>query len=757
MKIVPPEGSPAAEIIFIGEAPADEEIRKGRPFVGSAGRFFDQLISLAGLYRGEVYITNICKHQVPGNKMSRLPYEELVNWRAKLIEEINNLDGPKVIMPLGRYALESVTDKSGITNYRGSPLRPKDSIKHDCIVVPTFHPSSMHYGDKYNDWPLIVADMVKAKRIRDEGFEFPTYQFIIKPTLSEVIDTLDMLVKKDLFVTIDVETPHRLLSCIGIGWSRSEAICIPFFMGNGTNYWSFGDEMIVWKKLGEILPQLDWGNQNVMFDAEILHQHNIRLKSPFWDPMLMHSCLYSEMRHSLDIITSIYTDMEYYKRGDEEEKEKGSTLRAGKETDHWIYNAKDCVAAYWSIEELKQELEEEEMMEVYRSLFGEVIDPILEMNLTGVPVDVKKLPNVVKEMEGDIEAKQKIIRDEIGYDINVNSPSQVRKALFEDLQMIPYRGKDGKITADAKALDKLAYKYQSEIPTLIKEVREDKSFMSIFDEKNIENGHFRCSYSLSTTKTGRLSSRKAFSGKGRNLQNVKRGPVRRFFVPEDGHVMVGGDQRQAEARIVAYFSKDENYIRAAESGRVHLDVGVTVYGDPNFSDKDPRYRSVKALVHGTDYGMGPYTFAETANIPRAKAKEDWEKFHKEFPGIRNVYYKYVEESIRNTRTLYNVFGRRQVFFSKINDSVFKAGYAFIPQSSVSDINKQALKKIHKHYRVLLEQHDGLIISVPKKEIKYGIEALQEAYYVPFTIWGIERLIPIEIKVGPNWADMEAIE
>jgi len=741
------------------------------------------------------------------------------------------------------------------------------------------------------------------------------------------------------------------------------------------------------------------------------------------------------MRHSLDVITSIYTDMEYYKRSDEEDKEKGSSLRAGKEMDHWIYNCKDCSAAYWSIEELKKELEEEEMMEVYQSLFGEVIEPLLEMNLNGVPVDAEKLPIVINNMKTEIETKEKIIEDTLGYPLNVNSHPQVTKALFEDLKMLPYRDRDGKTPADAKTLDKLAYKYQSEIPTLIKEIREDKSFMSIFDVKNIENGSFRCSYSLATTKTGRLSSRKAFSGKGRNLQNVKRGPVRRFFIPEEGHLMVGGDQCwppgtlietpqgkvsieemkrgdyvytyrdnaihigqvkyawctgikplmevqlrsgsgkyvtiratpthkvylsnetkcmlkdlnrgdslmhfqrtitdnrsllrlnkffqkresriigedllhaaswavihhkdsnplndhldnlevltleehnkihnglthvnkekriealresiaskpdwnvgnknprwdaskdrvcqhcnkhyhidrhhrsekyccrdcyfahehprlytsiaegnftviskkhlekkslvynmevvpdhnyilvngivssncQAEARVVAYFSRDENYIRAAESGRIHLDVGVTVYGDPNFSNKDPRYRAVKALVHGTDYGMGPYTFAETANIPRAKAKEDWEKFHKEFPGIRNVYYKYVEECIRNNRTLYNVFGRRQIFFSRISESVFKAGYAFIPQSSSSDLNKKALKKVSKHYRILLEQHDGLIISVPKKEVKYGIEALQEAYHIPFTIWGIERMIPIEIKVGPNWADMEAIE
>jgi len=516
MKYVPPEGSPAAEIVLVGEAPANEECAQGRPFVGSAGRFLDSLIKLAGLYRGELYLTNICKHQVPGNKMNRLPYEELVHWRAKLIEEINSLDGPKVLVPLGAYALASLTDKSGITNFRGSPLRPKDSIKHDCVVIPTFHPSIMHYGEKYNEWPLIVADLSKAKRIRDEGFEFPTFQFITKPTHTEVFDTLDMLLERKGLVTIDVETPHGLLSAIGLGWSKSEAISIPFFWGNGSDYWSYAEEFALWKKLREVLPQLDWGNQNVMFDAEILYNHKIELKPAYWDPMLMHSCLYSEMQHKLEIITSIYTDMVFYKKSmEEEELVKGSTLRAGKEMDHWTYNCMDCVAAYWSIEELKKDLEEEGMMPVYRALFAELIGPIFKMNITGVPVDVARLPKVRSNMEAEILPKQKAINDAAGCEVNVNSHPQVHKLLFETMEMVPYRGKGGKITADAKALDKLAYKYQSEIPTLIKEVREDKSFMSVFTEENIEDGRFRCSWSLSVTKSGRLASRKTFGGKGR--------------------------------------------------------------------------------------------------------------------------------------------------------------------------------------------------------------------------------------------------
>ncbi len=316
--------------------------------------------------------------------------------------------------------------------------------------------------------------------------------------------------------------------------------------------------------------------------------------------------------------------------------------------------------------------------------------------------------------------------------------------------------KTGKITTDKKALEKLAYKYRSDTPTLIMEVREDCSFLSNFDEDKIVDGRFHTQYSLSVTKTGRLAARKPVSKKGRNLQNVKKGPARSFFVAEPGDLLVGGDQRQAEARIVAYYSRDENYIAAAESGRIHFDVMKAVFGD-GFTEESKEYDITKRLVHGSDYGLGPWGFAYQANIPFSEAKEKQQVFYDAYPGIKNNYYAYVEEYIRKTRTLHNVFGRRQIFLDRINDSVYRKGYAFLPQSSSGDITKQALKKLSKFYHVLLDLHDGLIMSVPRKEVKYGIEAMHEAFDIPFKIWDIERKIPIKVSVGENWNEMVEIK
>ncbi len=757
---VGPEGSIEAEIVGIGEAPASQEAYHGRPFVGPSGQYLNDFIKMAGLYRGEMYLTNIHKYRCPGDKISKLGPMTLMQSKKDLIEEINNLKNPKILVPFGDYALRAVTDKKGITNFRGSVLKPKRTIEHDCIVIPTFHPSILHY-ENYHLWPLIVADLSKVARIKNEGFKFhfPEFNFLVKPDLSKVFAILDWIVEqKHEMVVIDVETPHQLLSCIGLAWSRSDGICIPFYWGTGQNYWSFEQEMLLWKKLSEVLPKLNLAGQNVFFDWEILYEHGIKLKPAVWDSMLMHGCLYSEMKHNLETIVSIYTDMEFYKKDDDEET-KRSALRAGQEMNHWDYNLRDCTSTFWSIEELKRELIEENMLDFYLEFYASMIEPYFNMNMKGIPVDVERLPEVREGMLKEIENNEAKITLDIGHPINVKSPPQVSAALYDEKKWKPQLDrKTKKRTVNKKAMEALAYKYQSETPALIQQTREDYVFLSLFKEENIEDDCFKCSYSLARTKTGRLSARKSYSGKGRALHNVKsKGITRTFFIPEKGHVMIGGDGKQAEARVVAWYSKDENYITIAESGKIHLMVGAMVYDDPEFNKSNPNYRSAKALVHGSNYRMTPFGFAREANITAARAKIEHAKFHALFPGIVNVYYKYIEECIKSTRMLYNVFGRRQVFFKKIDEKCFKAGSAFIPQSSVSDITKQAVKKMEKYYRVLLDHHDGAYISVPRKEEKIGIELIQEAFHIPFKIWGIERVIPIEVTVGENWGEMEVVK
>ncbi len=419
---VDPSGPRDALVVFVGDAPAKEDIYQNAPFSGVDGEHLTNCCRLAGIDRRKVYITTLSKYRVKADKMANVPPEDIISMGQKMMEEINELPNVRIIVPLGKYALSTLTNKSGITNFRGSPLPPALGIRHDCVVVPTFHPG--HLNAVYKDWVLMVADLTKVRRIMDNNYQFnwPKYEFILRPSYGEVMDTISMIKNlKPEFIAVDVETPKNLLSCIGIAWDRQNALCIPTMYGNGNSYWKIENEMKIWRALDDLFQTVPIGNQNIMFDWRILCQHGfqpmkaIKEGMLIRDPMLMHHCLYSEMRHGLDVIVSIYTDLPFFKK-DEEEK-KGSALIAGKETEHWTYNSMDCIGAYWAIEELEKELIDENMFDTYKNLYSDMIPVLFEMNMRGVPVDINYLETIrrestelvsqynarIKELTGEIE------------------------------------------------------------------------------------------------------------------------------------------------------------------------------------------------------------------------------------------------------------------------------------------------------------------------------------------------------------------
>ncbi len=100
--IVPGEGNPIADVLLVGEAPGASEDKQGRPFVGRAGRFLDQLLGEAGLERDDVYITNVVKARPPKN---RDPTKAEVEHWMPVLEDQLALVSPRLVVPLGRHAL----------------------------------------------------------------------------------------------------------------------------------------------------------------------------------------------------------------------------------------------------------------------------------------------------------------------------------------------------------------------------------------------------------------------------------------------------------------------------------------------------------------------------------------------------------------------------------------------------------------------------------------------------------------------------
>jgi uracil-DNA glycosylase len=158
-RVVPGVGAEDAKIIFVGEAPGLNEDRQGEPFVGAAGNFLNELLALIGLKREHIFITNVIKCRPPENR-EPLP-TEMQNCRPWLDAQLNIIQ-PKVIVTLGRFAMESFLPGKSISKVHGQTFK-----LGALTFFAMYHPAAALYQASQkevikNDFlklPGVLADM----------------------------------------------------------------------------------------------------------------------------------------------------------------------------------------------------------------------------------------------------------------------------------------------------------------------------------------------------------------------------------------------------------------------------------------------------------------------------------------------------------------------------------------------------------------------------------------------------------------------
>ena len=158
-RAVPGDGPENAAIMFIGEGPGFHEDQQGKPFVGVAGQFLNELLQSIGLQRADVYITNVVKCRPPGNRDPQP--EEIAACQSYLDRQIA-LIKPKVIVTLGRYSMARAFPNEKISAIHGKPRKVGD-----IVYVPMFHPAAaLHQPalqktveEDFARLPRILADL----------------------------------------------------------------------------------------------------------------------------------------------------------------------------------------------------------------------------------------------------------------------------------------------------------------------------------------------------------------------------------------------------------------------------------------------------------------------------------------------------------------------------------------------------------------------------------------------------------------------
>lgn len=156
---VPGEGPADAEIMCIGEGPGFHENEQGRPFVGAAGKFLEDLLREAGLKRSEVWIGNVVKCRPPGNR-DPLP-DELSTCNEYLERQIRAID-PSIIITLGRFSMAKFLPGAKISSVHGQMKKIGDRY-----VIPMFHPAAALHQASLK--PAILADFAKLPDLLAEA------------------------------------------------------------------------------------------------------------------------------------------------------------------------------------------------------------------------------------------------------------------------------------------------------------------------------------------------------------------------------------------------------------------------------------------------------------------------------------------------------------------------------------------------------------------------------------------------------------
>ena len=530
--------NPDAKILIVAEAPVHPRVLK--PYSAGEETELAKMLHEAGIIRTDCHMTTVSPVNFSGPKNEtkrffvkytpafQVPKPEVAEGVQHLDAVISDLR-PNLIIALGELALWATTGEMGITKWRGSIL---DHSRLQCKVLPTYAPDVIM---RKWDWRYIaVQDFRRAEReSQHAGIIMPNYTFQVRPTFGATMRTLDNLLtladtEGKLLLSGDIETRAGHISCMGIGWSKLDAICIPFMcVEDPDGYWSEEEEIAIIWKLHQLFthPGVRWVFQNGIYDFQYFAARWSFIPQIYMDTMLAQHTCFAGMPKGLDFQSSMYC--RYHRYWKDEGKEFHASIKTPQEEEkYWTYNCKDCVVTYEIVAVHESTIDALGQRGPYDFQMNQFM-PVLRMMLRGVRCDQEQKNNLTMELFDAYAEREAWLHAVVGEPLNVKSPKQMMKFLYEDLGLPKQKArKTGRPTANEEALATLAKKEPLIKPIVecITEMRSINVFLSTFVKAPLgEDKRLRSSYNIAGTETFRWSSSKDAFGTGLNLQNIPKG------------------------------------------------------------------------------------------------------------------------------------------------------------------------------------------------------------------------------------------
>ena len=420
-------------------------------------------------------------------------------------------------------------------------------------------------------------------------------------------------------------------------------------------------------------------------------------------------------------------------------------------------------------EALAARLEADGLTSMYNEIEMPIAPILAEMETAGIGIDGDALKIISKEFAEEMSRLERECYELAGREFNLNSPIQLREVLFTHLKLSAKGLKKTKsgFSTDADTLEKLAAVHP--MPRKLIEYRTVSKLKSTYADALSEvirsgTGRIHTTWHQALVPTGRVSSSDP------NLQNIPTRSVegrriRRAFVPKPGCVFVSADYSQIDLRVMAHLSGDKTLVEAFTTGEdIHIRTATEVLGvTPDKVNAEAR-RQAKVINFGIIYGMGSQRLAGELGIALAEASDYIKRYFERLPGVR----AWLDDTVRIARTtgyVSTMYGRRR-YLPELNAQpggaraqAERIAINTPIQGTAADLIKLAMIRLDRVLkerglgaRMILQVHDELLLEAPENEWE---EAAKLAKREMEGVAELKIPLKVELKSGPNWAEMSA--
>ena len=755
-------------VVMVGIAPAEEEVAKGRVYVGISGQILKS--ALVRLKYPGAYLCNCLLCQIPDDWKEGDSRRDLALecCSGRLLEDIKSRK-PRLIVAMGGVPMTLFLGNYQISKIAGRVFPTDFTIHKIAPVLPTLHSAYIWR------WPEMFYDFVEQM---DSGIRWINggYQSAVSPnlvvalpeTIDSIISYIGAFMDQGGIGSLDLETTGG--GFYPYGWNPDQIRCMIISIDNKNSYIIPGfkctkkeneylteegdteyENLLFTPGLKELVEKGKWRTWNGQFDAGFLAQIGVTLKIHF-DGMLAHYTQDErELAHSLKKVAHKYLgapdweeDVRLYtsKKQDTYDKIPNDKL-------FW-YGSHDGIYTNQICERLEEDTKDNWSL---HNILLPAANMFNELRHRGIRVDPRGLMKLDENLEVEVSKAEDELNVLCGEPLNPNSPQEVMGYVYDTLKL-PLHRRYGR-TSNKRALE--SYLPNAVIEKVL-ECRHLSKMKSTYIEslaKFINPSEMRLHpfTRLMAAVTGRLATEDP------SVMNVvKRGGIMRIYLPEEGHRFGIFDFSGMELRCLALEAPDETLTKILlDLNRdPHHEVGLIAYKGDEALAKSKRGR-VKTCVFGRAYGRGIESIMYAERMPREDVEILVEAIDGYMPGLYQ-YQNRIKGLVHNQGFLVSYFGRYRRFGLLTKENFHdceRQGFNFPIQSMASDVNLLCMLHLYQmreelDITPLWPIHDAIIIDLGPKASVSKVKGIIEAHASELV--GGKMIFPVKVKVGDNWGD-----